>query len=77
MGPYRHENFQYTHAIFHGANQGEYCLHNHAMYEPVYCLHGDVVYIAEGVRWKSEEDGLIIISLAVSHKLFICSDRFF
>lgn len=75
VGQYRHEDFQYTHAISHGTDQDEYCLHNHAMYELVYCLSGDAVYMAEGVRYKLEADGLLIISPAVPHKLFICSDK--
>ena len=71
---HRHEDFQYTRAVSYGTERDEYCLHNHAMYELVYCLRGDVVYQAESVRYRMEPGSLLIISPAVLHKLFVCSD---
>ena len=68
------EDFQYTHAISYGTQEDEFCLHNHAMYELVYCLCGNVVYLAEGVQYPLEPDSLLIINPTVPHKLFICSD---
>ena len=38
---YTHEDFHYAHAISYDTEQNEYCLHNHALYELVYCVRGD------------------------------------
>ena len=40
---YTHEDFHYAHAISYDTEQNEYCLHNHALYELVYCVRGDVI----------------------------------
>ena len=74
IGRYGNEDFQYTHAISYGSQDDVFCLHNHAMYELVYCIGGDVVYLAEGVRYELEPDSLLIINPTVPHKLFICSN---
>lgn len=74
LAQYGNEDFQYTHAVSYGTQDDEFCLHNHSMYELVYCIAGDVVYLAEGVRYKLAPKSLLIINPAVPHKLFICSD---
>lgn len=74
QGQYKNEDFQYTHAVSYGSLENEFCLHNHAMYELVYCVQGDAVYMVEGVKYALEPGGLLIINPAVPHKLFICSD---
>lgn len=74
VAQYGNEDFQYTHAISYGSQKDEFCLHNHSMYELVYCLGGDATYLAEGVRYKMSPDSLLIINPAVPHKLFIGSD---
>lgn len=74
LARYGNEDFQYNHAVSYGSQDDEFCLHNHSMYELVYCIAGDVVYLAEGVRYCMEPDSLLIINPAVPHKLFICSD---
>ena len=75
IGKYGNEDFQYTHAISYGSQQDDYCIHSHAMFEIVYCIRGDVVYMAEGTRYPFEPGCLLILSPAVPHKLFICSDQ--
>lgn len=75
VGKYGNEDFQYTHAISYGTQQDDYCIHSHAMYEIVYCIQGDVVYMAEGTRYPFEPGCLLILSPAVPHKLFIRSDQ--
>ena len=45
------EEYQYTHAVSYGGMEDEFCLHNHAMYEMVYCIGGDAVYLAEGEKY--------------------------
>ncbi len=72
---YKDENFQYTHAISHGTPQDDYCLHSHSLYEVVFCIQGDVIYLAEGNRYSLEPGSLLILSPAVPHKLFICSEK--
>lgn len=74
LARYGNEDFQYNHAVSYGSQDDEFCLHNHSMYELVYCIAGDVVYLAEGVRYCMEPNSLLIINPAVPHKLFICSD---
>ncbi len=74
VSQYGSEDFQYTHAVSYGTQEDEFCLHNHAMYELVYCISGDVVYLAEGVRYALAPNSLLIINPTVPHKLFICSD---
>lgn len=73
IGQYGNENFQYTHAVSYGSQEDEFCMHNHAMYEIVYCVRGDAVYMAEGVRYELEPNGLLIINPTVPHKLFLSS----
>ena len=68
---YTHEDFHYAHAISYDTEQNEYCLHNHALYELVYCVRGDVIYQAEGVRYQMEPHSLLLLAPAVLHKLFI------
>ena len=72
---YTHEDFHYAHAISYDTEQNEYCLHNHALYELVYCVRGDVVYQAEGVRYQMEPHSLLLLAPAVLHKLFIRSEQ--
>ena len=68
------EEYQYTHAVSYGGLEDEFCLHNHAMYEMVYCVGGDAVYLAEGEKYTLEPGGLLLIGPTVPHKLFIRSD---
>lgn len=68
------EEYQYTHAVSYGGMEDEFCLHNHAMYEMVYCIGGDAVYLAEGEKYELEPGGLLLIAPTVPHKLFIRSD---
>lgn len=72
---YTHEDFHYAHAISYDTEQNEYCLHNHALYELVYCVRGDVIYQAEGVRYQMEPHSLLLLAPAVLHKLFIRSEQ--
>ena len=72
---YTHEDFHYAHAISYDTEQNEYCLHNHALYELVYCVRGDVVYQAEGVRYQMEPHSLLVLAPAALHKLFIRSEQ--
>ena len=65
---YTHEDFHYAHAISYDTEQNEYCLHNHALYELVYCVRGDVIYQAEGVRYQMEPHSLLLLAPAVLHK---------
>ena len=74
ISKYGNEDFQYSHAVSYGSSEDEYCLHSHAMYEVICKLNGDVVYLIEGRRYQMENGSLLIISPAVPHKLFICSD---
>lgn len=71
---YKNESFQFTHVITHGTEKDLFYLHNHAMYELVYCLSGNVAYMAEGVRYALEPGSLLIIGPTVLHRLFVCSD---
>lgn len=48
---------------------------NHALYELVYCVRGDVIYQAEGVRYQMEPHSLLLLAPAVLHKLFIRSEQ--
>lgn len=73
IAEYKDENFQYTRAISQGSPDDEYCLHNHAMYEIVCGLHGDAVYMVEGVRYELALGGLLVINPTVSHKPFVGS----
>ena len=72
---YTHEDFHYAHAISYDTEQNEHCLHNHALYELVYCVRGDVIYQAEGVRYQMEPHSLLLLAPAVLHKLFIRSEQ--
>lgn len=74
VSKYGNEDFQYSHAISYGSSEDEYCLHSHAMYELVCSISGDVVYLIEGHQYHMENGSLLLISPAVPHKLFICSD---
>lgn len=74
VSKYGNEDFQYSHAISYGSSEDEYCLHSHAMYELVCTISGDVVYLIEGHQYHMENGSLLLISPAVPHKLFICSD---
>lgn len=74
VSKYGNEDFQYSHAISYGSFEDEYCLHSHAMYELVCSISGDVVYLIEGHQYHMENGSLLLISPAVPHKLFICSD---
>ena len=74
VSKYGNEDFQYSHAISYGSSEDEYCLHSHAMYELVCSISGDVVYLSEGHQYHMENGSLLLISPAVPHKLFICSD---
>lgn len=65
---YTHEDFHYAHAISYDTEQNEYCLHNHALYELVYCVRGDVIYQAEGVRYQMEPHSLLLLAPAVLHR---------
>lgn len=75
ISKYGNEDFQYTHAVSYGTQQDDYCIHSHAMYEIVYCIRGDAMYMAEGTRYPFEPGCLLILSPAVPHKLFVCSDQ--
>lgn len=75
LSQYGNEDFQYTRAISYGTEEDEFCLHNHSMYELVYSLSGDAVYLAEGVRYQMEPKSLLMINPAVPHKLFLCSNQ--
>ena len=75
LSKFGNEDFQYTHAVSRGTPEDDYCLHSHAMYEIVYCVDGDVIYMADGMRYVVEPGGLLILSPAVPHKLFICSSK--
>lgn len=75
LSTFSDESFQYTHAVSYGTAQDDYCLHSHAMYEIVLCVDGDVVYLADGKRYPIEPGSLLILSPAVPHKLFVCSDK--
>lgn len=75
VSKYGNEDFQYSHAISYGSAEDEYCLHSHAMYEVVCSISGDVVYLIEGHQYHMENGSLLMISPAVPHKLFICSDE--
>lgn len=75
LSHFSNEDFQYTHAVSYGTPQDDYCLHSHAMFEIVYCIDGDVVYMAEGRRYQIEPGSLLILSPAVPHKLFVCSEK--
>lgn len=75
LNQYGNEDFQYTRAISYGSEADEFCLHNHSMYELVYALSGDAVYLAEGVRYQMEPNSLLIINPAVPHKLFLSSSE--
>ena len=74
VSKYGNEDFQYSHAISYGSSEDEYCLHSHAMYELGCSISGDVVYLIEGHQYHMENGSLLLISPAVPHKLFICSD---
>lgn len=74
VSKYGNEDFQYSHAISYGSSEDKYCLHSHAMYELVCSVSGDVVYLIEGHQYHMENGSLLLISPAVPHKLFICSD---
>lgn len=74
LAHYSNENFQYAQAVSSGSEEDVFCLHNHAMYEMIYHISGDVMYLAEGVKYKLEPGSLLIIAPTVPHKLFICSD---
>ena len=63
---YTHEDFHYAHAISYDTEQNEYCLHNHALYELVYCVRGDVIYQAEGVRYQMEPHSLLLFCISCS-----------
>lgn len=75
LSQYGNEDFQYTRAISYGTEEDEFCLHNHSMYELVYSLSGDAVYLAEGIRYQMEPKSLLMINPTVPHKLFLCSNQ--
>ena len=71
---YTHEDFHYAHAISYDTEQNEYCLHNHALYELVYCVRGDVIYQAEGVRYQLEPHS-VLLAPALSVGMQALADR--
>ncbi|MDD3410245.1 MAG: cupin domain-containing protein, partial [Eubacteriales bacterium] len=71
LAQFGNEDFRYTHAVSHGSSEDEYCLHNHAMYELVYCVGGEAVFLADGVRYQMRPGSLLIITPTVPHKLFL------
>lgn len=75
LNKYKNEEFQYSHSISQGAQEDEFFLHNHAMYEMEFCVSGDVVYVVEGVRYEMGPGSLLLIAPAVPHKLFMHSDQ--
>lgn len=75
LAQYSNENFQYAHAISDGSQEDVFFLHNHAMYELVYHISGDVTYLAEGMTYQLEPGSLLLIAPTIPHKLFVCSDK--
>lgn len=75
LNKYKNEEFQYSHSISQGAQEDEFFLHNHAMYELEYCIGGNVVYMVEGVRYEMGPGSLLLIAPAVPHKLFMHSEK--
>lgn len=73
IGQYGNEDFQYTHVISYGSEEDEFYLHNHSMYELVYCIRGDAVYQVDGVRYVVEPNSLLVINPTAPHRMFICS----
>ncbi len=75
LAQYSDENFHYAHVISNGSSEDVFCLHNHAMYELVYMIRGDVMYLVEGEKYHLQPPCILIIGPTVLHKLFICSDE--
>lgn len=72
---FTNEDFYYSHVISYGSESDEYAMHNHAMYEIIFCISGDVNYIVEGERYALTSGSMLIIKPIVPHKLVILSDR--
>ena len=52
-------------------------LHSHSQFEIIFCVSGDVRYIADGITYKMTPESLLFINPAVPHRLFVCSDDAF
>jgi len=74
LAKYHDENFQYSHVISYGSQEDEFVMHNHAMYEIIYSISGNVSYVVEGEWYPLEDNSLLVISPTVPHKLVIGSD---
>ena len=74
LAGYTDKSLQYAHVASTGSESDEYRIHNHAMYEIICPLAGDVMYLVEGVPYRPEPGACLIIGPAVPHKLFFCSD---
>lgn len=72
---FMNEDFSYSHAISYGSESDEYVMHNHALYEIIFCVSGDVNYIVEGEWYALTGGSMLIIKPIVPHKLVILSDQ--
>lgn len=75
LSKYVNEDFYYSHVISISSENDEYIMHNHALYEIIYCVSGNVNYIVEGERYELSDNCMLVIKPTVPHKLVVVSDQ--
>lgn len=75
LANFKNEDFCYSKIVSFGSEDDEVVMHNHALYEIIFCVSGDVKYIVEGERYTLMDGSMLIIKPIIPHKLVMLSSR--
>lgn len=75
LANFMNEDFCYSKIVSYGSEDDEVVMHNHALYEIIFCVSGDAKYIVEGERYTVTDGSMLIIKPIIPHKLIMRSNR--
>ena len=74
LSQYINEELRISHTISMGCRNNVYLVHSHSQFEIIFCISGDVCYIADGISYKMTPGSLLFINPAIPHRLYVYSD---